>query len=86
MLCLLIVWNLRNFKLIVKDNVRSGCYWYADDRTGVCIEGMLYSLHIFHTFYIRTWADTLLVHYQGHSQGLKQGRVEVEACVFFVLW
>lgn len=29
MLCLEAFWNLRNFKLLVKDNVGSGCYGYV---------------------------------------------------------
>ena len=47
MLCQLAVLNVRNSRLMVKDNVGSDCYWYARKRTGVCIEGIIYPQHTF---------------------------------------
>ena len=43
MLCQLAVLNVRNSRLMVKDNVGSDCYWYARKRTGVCIEDNILS-------------------------------------------
>ena len=47
MLCQLAVLNVRNSRLMVKDNVGSDCYWYAQKLTGVCIEGIIYPQHTF---------------------------------------
>ena len=45
MLCQLAVLNVRNSRLMVKDNVGSDCYWYARKRTGVCIEGITHRVN-----------------------------------------
>ena len=47
MLCLLIVWNLRNFKLIVKDNSGSGCYGYAIIVSRGVLRGFITLTHTF---------------------------------------
>ena len=64
MLCQLAVLNVRNSRLMVKDNVGSDCYWYAQKRTGVCIEGIIYPQHTVSpdTCYILAQAETPLVH------------------------
>lgn len=68
MLCLLVVWNLRNFKLMVKDIGGSDCYWYAHKNAcrGVPWGYIVYSRHtIPESVHILAQAKTPLVHHQG---------------------
>lgn len=44
MLCQLAVLNVRNSKLLVKDNVRSECYWYAHNVYWGCALRVFYTL------------------------------------------
>ena len=74
MLCQLAVLNVRNSRLMVKDNVGSDCYWYARKRTRVCIEGILYPQHTFPRIRATYWRRQKLhsFTYKGNSHGLEQ--------------
>ena len=74
MLCQLAVLNVRNSRLMVKDNVGSECYWYAQKRTGVCIEGIIYPQHTFSRIRATYWRRQKLhsFTYKGNSHGLEQ--------------
>lgn len=89
MLCQLAVLNVRNSRLMVKDNVGSDCYWYAQKRTGVCIEGIyISSAHFFpDTCYILAQAETPLVHHQGQfSRPSTSDELKWKPAPFYVLW
>ena len=72
MLCQLAVLNVRNSRLMVKDNVGSDCYWYAQKRTGVCIEGIIYPQHTFLRIRATYWRRQKLHSFtiKGYSHGL----------------
>ena len=72
MLCLLAVLNVRNSRLMVKDNIGSDCYWYAQKRTGVCIEGIIYPQHTFPRIRATYWRRQKLHSFtiKGNSHGL----------------
>ena len=72
MLCQLAVLNVRNSRLMVKDNVGSDCYWYAQKRTGVCIEGIIYPQHTFSRIRATYWRRQKLHSFtiKGNSHGL----------------
>lgn len=88
MLCLLVVWNLRNFKLMVKDIGGSDCYWYAHKNAcrGVPWGYIVYSRHTIPEKRPHTSAgkNSTRSPSRAISQGLKHGRVRVEACAFLL--